>query len=140
MKTTPTILVLSLLLAGCNATPPPSAPDTGKDRGSAARSAPAPVPDAAPAVPERYRGDWAADASACKRPGEVSRLHIGSDGIRFHESGGPIVSAEEHGDTLAITARLTGEGETRAASYAFTLSPDGSTLTDAGGYARRRCD
>lgn len=151
MKTTLATLALATLLCGCNApddaeaparaavddatigTPAPSDPRNASDQ-------PPVAPEDDAEVPERYRGDWAADAAACERPGEVSRLHIDDDGIRFHESEGPIVSAEERDGTLAITARLTGEGETREASYAFTLSPDGNTLTDAGGYARQRCD
>ena len=152
MKTTTlATLVLATLLCGCNAA------DDGDATGRAAMDdatigAPAPSdprnasdqppvePEDDVEVPQRYRGDWAADAAACERPGDVSRLHVDDDGIRFHESEGPIVSVDERDGTLAITARLTGEGETRDASYAFTLSPDGNTLTDAGGYARQRCD
>lgn len=155
MKTTLATLALATLLCGCNAaddgdaagraavddatigTPAPSDPRNASDQPPAEPPA---EPEDEMEVPERYRGDWAADAAACDRPGEVSRLHIGDDAIRFHESEGPIVSVEERDGTLAITARLTGEGETREASYAFTLSPDGNTLTDAGGYARQRCD
>ena len=151
MKTTLATLALAAALCGCNAaddgnataraavddatigTPAPSDPRDASDQPPAA-----PEDDAQ--VPERYRGDWAADAAACDRPGDVSRLHIDDDGIRFHESEGPILSVAERDGTLAISARLTGEGETREASYAFTLSPDGNTLTDAGGYARQRCD
>jgi hypothetical protein len=150
MKTTLATLALAALLCGCDTpddgdvsgrtamddatigTPAPSDPRNASDQ--------PPQPEDDVEVPARYRGDWAADAAACERPGEVSRLHIDDDGIRFHESEGPIVSAEERDGTLSITARLTGEGETREASYAFTLSPDRNTLTDAGGYARRRCD
>jgi len=151
MKTTLATLALAAALCGCNAaddgnataraavddatigTPAPSDPRDASDQPPAA-----PEDDAQ--VPERYRGDWAADAAACDRPGDVSRLHIDDDGIRFHESEGPILSVDERDGTLAISARLTGEGETREASYAFTLSADGNTLTDGSGYARERCD
>lgn len=167
MKAALTTLALAALLCGCNAadddrappgaavddatvgTPPPGDPDAASDQ-------PPPVPtvdDDLPGddrddddradveVPERFRGDWAASAAACDRPGEVSRLHIGDDDIRFHESEGPIVSVSGSGDTTTVEARLTGEGETRLASYTFTLSADGNTLTDSGnGFARVRCD
>ena len=42
-----------------------------------------------------------------------------------------------------MVAQLTGEGETREATYRFRLSGDGNTLTDIGtgmGMVRRRCD
>ena len=164
MKAVLTTLALAALLCGCNApdddraaagaavddatagTPPPGDPNAASDQPPVP-----PIDDDLPGddrddvseveVPERFRGDWAASAAACNQPGEVSRLHVGDDDIRFHESEGPIVSVSASGDTATIEARLTGEGETRVASYTFTLSADGNTLTDStNGFARVRCD
>ena len=156
MKAVLTTLALAALLCGCNATdddraaagaavddatvgtPPPGDPNAASDQPPVP-----PVDDgiAEVEVPERFRGDWAASAAACNQPGEVSRLHVGDDDIRFHESEGPIVSVSASGDTATVEARLTGEGETRVASYTFTLSADGNTLTDStNGFARVRCD
>lgn len=160
MKPVLSTLALAVLLCGCNAaddgtddrtaiedarddasigTPPPG------DPGAASDQPPPPADDDAgdvgddAEVPERFRGDWAADAAACDTRGHASRLHIGEEEIRFHESAGPIVSVAENGDELTVLARLTGEGETRDASYAFTLSGDGATLTDGNGFSRVRC-
>lgn len=128
MKAPTLTLALALALCGCNRGEPAPSPVVQ------------PVEEDVATVPERFRGDWAADADACTTPGHVSRLHIGSDRIRFHESEGPIVSVDERGDALTLVARLTGEGETRDASYAFSLSGDGNTLSDANGFTRQRCD
>ena len=164
MKPVLTSLVLAALLCACSSseddtqadvvavddatigTPPPGDPDNASDQ------APTPPPteedardgagdDAGEAeVPARYRGEWAATAEACDRQGEVSQLVIGDDSIRFHESEGPVVSLVERGNELTLLARLTGEGETRDASYTYHLSADGNTLTDLNGFARQRCD
>lgn len=163
MRNALAMLAVAALLCACNA-PDDGTPDRAVDDATVGTPAPGPEaasdqPPAPPAarypddddddaghdigdidVPERYRGDWAADAAACERRGDVSRLHIGDDDIRFHESSGPILNFTEDGRTLTLTARLTGEGETREATYAFTLSADGNTLADANGYARVRCD
>ena len=128
MKAPTLTLALALALCGCNRGEPAPSPVVQ------------PVEEDVATVPERFRGDWAADADACTTPGHVSRLHIGSDRIRFHESEGPIVSVDERGDALTLVARLTGEGETRDASYAFSLSGDGNILSDANGFTRQRCD
>ena len=106
---------------------------------------PCPLPDDdgdAPeaAVPTRYQGSFASDAAACDAPGDPTRLTIGSDTIRFHESSGPVTRVASGPSDVAITAELTGEGETREATYRFRLSDDGGTLTDLGsGMERVRC-
>ena len=65
---------------------------------------------------------------------------VGEDTIRFYESSGPVRSARMDGNELVVVVRLTGEGETRDATYRFRVSADGGTLTDAGsGLARQRC-
>lgn len=133
------MMLATLALCACNA---------GEDRpatDNTAATAQAPADPAGEAgqpagVPERFRGVWAQDAEACTRPAELSRLEIDGDRIRFYESSGPVVAVDADGDTLQLTARLTGEGETRDAPHAFTLSADGDTLTDANGYVRVRCD
>ncbi len=91
-------------------------------------------------VPSRFRGNWATDAAACAVAGHESRLAIGADTIQFHESSGAITSVASGGNDLTVTAQLSGEGETREATYRFRLSDDGNTLTDiGGGMARHRC-
>ena len=149
MKTALTSLALAALLCACDAgeehAPVDAAAADDAATGTPPASEPAPRDqerdDAAEvAVPERYRGEWAATAEACDRPGEVSQLVIGEDSIRFHESEGPVLSLAERGSELTLLARLTGEGETREASYTFRLSADGDTLTDLHGFVRRRCN
>lgn len=95
-------------------------------------------PDAS--VPTRYQGSFASDAAACDAPGNPTRLTIGGETIRFHESSGPVTGVASGPSDVAITAELTGEGETREATYRFRLSDDGGTLTDLGsGMERVRC-
>lgn len=97
--------------------------------------------DATATIPTRFRGEWNTDAAACGTGGNESRLLIAADTMRFYESSGPVQSASMDGNELTVTVRLTGEGETRDATYRFRLSADGRTLTDAdSALARQRCD
>lgn len=97
--------------------------------------------DVAGTIPARFRGEWNTDAAACGSGSNESRLVIAADTIRFYESSGPVQSASVDDNELTVVARLTGEGETRDATYRFRLSADGRTLTDAdSGLARQRCD
>lgn len=131
--------------AGTSADAPPPAADTGV---RAANEAPAPPVNDVPAadattVPARFVGEWAIDAAACTSPGHESQLGIAADRIAFHESSGTIQSVAGDDSNLTLVARLTGEGETREATYRFRLSADGRTLTDIGsgtGMTRQRCD
>ncbi|KGM55818.1 hypothetical protein N800_11975 [Lysobacter daejeonensis GH1-9] len=60
--------------------------------------------------------------------------------IQFHESSGSIEQAHVTGNTLQLAARLTGEGETREATYRFELLQDGLQLRDLDhGMVRVRC-
>src|SRR3546814_12574241 len=110
----------------------------GADGPAQAQSAP---PEPAPAsgdqddtnlVPRRFQGDYAADTPACTTPAHESRLTIGAWRIKFHESSGAITAVEGggRGGDITITTALTGEGETRQATYHFNLSDEGQTLTD----------
>ena len=91
-------------------------------------------------IPARFHGEWNSDAAGCGSGSNDSRLVIAADTIRFYESSGPVQSASVDDNELTVVARLTGEGETRDATYRFRLSADGGTLTDAdSGLARQRC-
>ena len=148
------ILALAIFaLDGCSAPRAPAgaaadAPaNADTDMSTATEPAPAPTADdTQPAidtvVPAAFLGEWAADAAACARPGDESRLRIDADRIAFHESSGAIVSVAGDAADLTLVAQLTGEGETREATYRFRLS-DGDTLTDTSsgtGMVRQRCD
>ena len=148
------VLVLAMTaMAACNAehaddATPPSADATSPT----ADTAPPPSSDGTTATPSphdsdatiplAFQGDWAANAAACASAGHESRLSIGSDHIRFQESSGTIKSVASGPTDITIVAILTGEGETREATYRFRLSADGTTLADLGsgtGMVRRRC-
>ena len=141
-------LALSLALAaGCDAGRDDGAIDASADADTPPAAVPPPVADPdddgdgpEASVPTRYQGSFASDAAACDAPGDPTRLTIGSDTIRFHESSGPVTRVASGPSDVAITAELTGEGETREATYRFRLSDDGGTLTDLGsGMERVRC-
>lgn len=124
-------------------------PTPGPAPAPAADSTPAPEagnsPPGAPApahatVPERFRGTWAANATACALTGDPSHLDIGATDVAFHESTGPVTGVEADGGQLTLTLRLSGEGDTWEATYGFRLSDDGQSLVaDDGGMTRRRC-
>lgn len=100
----------------------------------------APAPDTDRTVAARFQGRYAADPAACGEATHETRLTIESSRITFYESSGPITGVRQGQDEVSITTQLTGEGETREASYSFRLSDDGKLLTDVGnGMARLRC-
>ena len=97
--------------------------------------------DAVATIPASFQGEWNTDAAACGSGSNESRLVIAADTMRFYESSGPVQSASVDGNELTVVVRLTGEGETREATYRFRLSADGRTLTDAdSALARQRCE
>ena len=151
-------LIALFALAGCSAQPDAAAPSTAEQPAYGAESpspppadappatpapspdAPSPSPPATSGVPERFQGTYAMDEQACGQAGHESRLALSADRIQFHESSGPIEQANVTGDTLHVVASLTGEGETREATYRFELMQDGRQLRDLDhGMVRVRC-
>ncbi len=124
-------VLAAFALAACTVSAPvapaaPAAPDT-----RAAPAAPA-APAKPTAVPAAFIGEWNSDPKACSTGQNESRLRIGADRIDFYESGGPITAVTLKSPTeVAITATLSGEGETWTDVTSFRLSADGKTLTDA---------
>ena len=97
--------------------------------------------DAVATIPASFQGEWNTDAAACGSGSNESRLVISADTMRFYESSGPVQSASVDDNELTVVVRLTGDGETRDATYRFRLSADGTTLTDAdSALARQRCE
>lgn len=139
-----TIALVALLAAGCAAPHDDAADAPSTDPPATATSTPdAASSDSEPArttVPAQFQGEYATDTRACNSPAHESRLTIGAWRIKFHESSGAIVAVESGRNALTITAELTGEGQTREATYRFNLSDDGQILTDRdSGMKRQRC-
>lgn len=150
-------LTAFVLLAGCSAQPdvPTQTQSSTVEQPTAASTPDAPEPPAKPdapeppakeappssaGIPDRFQGRYALDDKACTQPGHESRLILSADRIQFHESSGPVEQVHVAGDTLHVVARLTGEGETRQATYGFALSADGRQLRDVEhGLVRVRC-
>lgn len=148
-------LALAAAAAGCSDRTPA---DGDADTTAPPATAPAPTPptdttppqgdDAPPAddstafVPARFQGRWATDAAACASTSHESQLMIGADRIEFHESSGTVKSVMSSGSDITVVASVTGEGETRDATYRFRLSDDGNMLTEMSsgtGMMRHRC-
>ena len=139
-----TIALVALLATGCAAPHDGTADSPAADAPATAASTPdAAGPAAEPTrttVPAQFQGEYATDTRACNSPAHESRLTIGAWRIKFHESSGAIVAVESGRNALTITAELTGEGQTREATYRFNLSDDGQILTDRdSGMKRQRC-
>jgi hypothetical protein len=78
-----------------------------------------------PSVPARFQGEWISNLKHCGTTLDESRLTIGAERIRFHESGGAIKAVVTQGDSdLALIVELSGEGETWLAYNHFRLSGD----------------
>jgi hypothetical protein len=97
-------------------------------------------------VPARFHGEWNENLKHCGTSLNDSRLIIGPEQIRFHESAGAIKAVVTQGETdLALIAELSGEGETWLTYNHFRLSADQKSLTDVtdggedGGFVRYRC-
>jgi hypothetical protein len=136
------LALATCLLAACTQGAAPQAPaDPGTMPSTASERTSMPdAPVTAALIPARFVGTWAAGAAACAAVGDPSRLVIAADRLRFHESSGPLRSVSVNGDDLSLTAALTGEGETREATYRFMLSDGDTVLTDRdAGMVRRRC-
>ena len=95
-------------------------------------------------IPDRFVGEWNARLKHCGTDLDDSRLRITADGIRFHESGGPVRAVVTQGEfDLALIVELSGEGSTWLAFEHFKLSADHTHLTDVtdndSGLVRYRC-
>lgn len=139
-----TFAIVALLAAGCGAPHDGSADSPAADTPSTAASTPDRAVSATEpgrtTVPAQFQGEYATDTRACNSPAHESRLTIGAWRIRFHEGSGAIIAVESGRNALTITAELSGEGETREATYHFNLSDDGQILTDRdSGMKRQRC-
>jgi hypothetical protein len=92
-------------------------------------------------IPARFQGEWQRDRGRCGNADE-SRLLIGPESIRFHESVGTLQALHADEGRLDVALRLRGEGQAWEATYRFVLSSDGSRLTDlssGNGLVRLRC-
>lgn len=147
-RTAHLILAAALALAACG-------PDRGTPDPVEPPTLPVPPPPGLPGgpvapvatpgggeIPQPFRGQWIADPANCGSADE-SRLILTADGVRFHESAGPVRVVTTQGPpNLSVAVELTGEGETRTRTYDFRLSADGETLTDVTdgrSFVRRRC-
>lgn len=137
-----TALPALLLLAACDpsSTPAPPAengtaslpsasapPGLGEASEVAVRDADAAVTGVPPqadthAIPAAFFGEWNMEPAACGTGLNDSRLVIEPARIRFYESVGEIERVAADGaDRIAITARMSGEGETWRDSYRFRI-------------------
>lgn len=104
-------------------------------------SAPAvtPNPEAATdTIPAPFLGDWSAKAEDCGKGGDVTRLTIAPDELRFYESSASVTGVAGSRQEIKVTARYTGEGESWIATRSFVLAEDNETLTSEG-MTRVRC-
>lgn len=90
-------------------------------------------------VPAAYLGQWQRTGTSCATRDET-RLRIEAQRVTFHESSGTVQAADAEDGRLTLTLRMTGEGQTRDATYRFGLSNDGRWLTDLeNDLVRERC-
>jgi len=136
-----------LALSACHGTPAPAADVPTHAPEDQPSPTPPPLPPTRPpapapvaTVPARFRGEWDGTREHCGAPGDL-HLALAADRVVFHESGGPVLQASEHGDDLELVAQLSGEGESWEARYHFRLADGGQRLIDlgAGGAVRIRC-
>lgn len=125
-----------------NATEQPAAPEAPETEAPPETPEPTPSPEPGPTaeVPARFQGSYAGDAAACTRQGDESHLQLQAKNIAFHESSGEVTAVEVDGDAIAITAQLSGEGETWERVSRFRLQDSDNVLVDSEhGMRRVRC-
>jgi hypothetical protein len=86
----------------------------------------APLASSSGIVPERFRGVWASSPRSCASDDDL-KIRLDAGHVSFWESSGPIRSVVAQSDEIAITAELSGEGQTWLWASTFRLSTDGLT-------------
>lgn len=120
------LLALTALAACSDGAEPRAAPSSPAP--PTASAGPAQPEPARNAIPAAFLGAWDLRPADCREGGGDGRLVIGAGGLRFYESEGRVDSARVEGDTLTVTASMTGEGETWTETYRFQLMPGGGEL------------
>lgn len=143
-------LALAIALCACTGPAAPAIDSHEQSRTPVAPTASertSAVADAEPAaisIPEQFQGEWNRNPEGCGTAMDDSRLRLGPDTIRYHESSGPIRAAVARGRReLALIVELSGEGETWLRTEHFRLSPSMDALSTVGGagepFVRYRC-
>ena len=142
------LFAVAAILAACTPAgdPAPTAPPA-----PAAMAPPAATGTAAPAtqrvsantVPAAFLGEWNIEPADCGSSRNDSRLVIQRDHIAWWESSGPVTAVTVHGPRdIAVTAALSGEGETWTSTTRFVLRADdtlAATVASGGTLTRHRC-
>lgn len=79
-------------------------------------------------IPAFFRAEWNLRLEDCGRLESDGRLVITARELEFYESRGKVISAAVVGDSLTVSAAMSGEGETWEESYHFRLASDGQAL------------
>lgn len=117
------------------AEPPPTEVDPAEEEANRLKTEGAPASE----IPEGYRGEWIRDVADCRTGATDTRLVVGAQSLRFHESEGPVEGVRIMGEReIVVRVRLSGEGEARIEERRMILSPHGEALT-VDGYSRRKC-
>ena len=83
------------------------------------------------AVPTQFIGKWGSNRANCGKPADDLALRIQDGRISYIDSSGPLKAIVTNGRfDLALIIELSGEGQTWLAIEQFSLSKDGTTLTD----------
>ncbi len=126
------ILSLALFLSACGSDGDPAgAPWNNGARessGDTIDGEPAPpkrTPDRLPAIPDPFRGDWAAGGTDCG-PLSDGRLTVAADELRFYESvARPTYILREDDQAIALELAFSGEGESWTETTTLRILPDG---------------
>lgn len=82
-------------------------------------------------LPSGFLGVWGAESDQCGTELDDLRLTLHPHRLQFHESDGQLISISASSDLeIVIAAEMSGEGETWRTYRHFSLSDDGSRLSD----------
>lgn len=88
-------------------------------------------PDDERIIPEKFHGEWNTTLTDCGTANNDSRLTISATDMQFYESGGAVRGAFMHGPyEILIVLDMSGEGSSWMTSFKWTISSDGSYLSD----------
>ena len=120
------LLGAALLLAACGSGAPPDAAATADLGTIDGRTAPPKrTPDRLDAIPDVFRGQWAAAGTGCG-PLSDGVLGVTGGGLRFHESvARPTFILREDARSIALELAFSGKGERWTETTALRVRPDG---------------
>ena len=137
MRTTLTLMLAAILIAGCSGpeeeasapdaidTPVAAQNNDGANDPPPSADAGTGDPDLHGTIPTRFRGDWDYAQGTCASNSDL-RMEISAREILFYESVGQVTGVTAEGDDAIVTLAMEGEGDTWNQRLRVSLNGSGA--------------